>query len=531
MNLHGKSLILGTQKEKGGEPYSGKNPRDGSRLEPTFFSALVEDVDAAMEAAEMAFMEFSCLSAERRAELLEEVARELEENCDGLIERAHEETALPVNRLLSERSRTCNQLRLFAAEIREGTWVNARIDGALPDRNPVPRPDLRRMLIPIGPVVVFGASNFPLAFSVAGGDVASALAVGCPVIVKAHEAHPGTSEIVAMAIIRAIARCNLPQGIFALLHGEGKTIGSALVKHPLAAAVAFTGSHGAGRAIFDAAASRAVPIPVFAEMASINPLFILTGALKTRSAEIARELVNSVTLGAGQFCTKPGIIFVVQSEGVEDFISSMAGEMKKVPSSFALHHGIASAYYAGIDKLLSIDGVYKVMEGPRQEDPRAAGLSAILLRTNGSVFEHDQGLLQQEIFGPVCLVVLVESMEEMHRLARCLEGQLTATIHRSEEDGCAARELTGILIRKAGRLIQNSYPTGVEVSPAMTHGGPYPASTDSRHTSVGTASMFRFVRPVTFQNYPPDELPAELCDSNPRGIQRLVNGSYTREGL
>lgn len=530
MNLHGKSLVSGAARDKGGEPYFGINPRDGSRLEPPFFSALLQDVDAAMEAAEAAFMEFSSLPAERRAELLEAIARELEENCDGLIERAHEETALPVLRLVSERARTCNQLRLFAAVIREGTWVGARIDEALPDRKPVPRPDLRRMLIPVGPVVVFGASNFPLAFSVAGSDVASAFAAGCPVIVKAHEAHPGTSEIVAIAIMRAIATCQLPQGIFALLHGEGKTIGSALVKHPLAAAVAFTGSYGAGRAIFDAAASRAVPVPVFAEMASINPLFILPGALAARPSEIAKELATSVILGAGQFCTKPGIIIAVRTKGFDDFLSSIAAEMQRVPPALALHHGIASAYYDRIEALLSIDGICKIVEGPRLEDPRAAGLSSSLLHCDGSVFERHHDLLQREIFGPVCLVVSVESLEEMVHLARRLEGQLTATIHRGVEDGCAARELTHILIRKAGRLIQNGYPTGVEVSPAMTHGGPYPATTDSRYTSVGTAAMERFLRPVTFQNYPLDELPVELRDANPGGIQRLVNGSYTREG-
>ncbi len=514
MMLSGRSWVLGVSVKEVGEPFFGVNPRCGSSLDPPFYSATVADGDAALEAADAAFAEFSSLPGSRRAELLEAIACELEEGCDGLLERAHEETALSLDRLASERARACHQLRLYGAEVRGEAWRGLRQESAQPARRPVPCPDLRRMCVPLGPVVVFGASNFPLAYSVVGGDVASALAVGCPVVVKAHEAHPGTSEIAARAIIRAIARLGLPQGVFALLHGPGPTVGTALVKHPLTTAVAFTGSLPAGRALWDAAAARPVPIPVFAEMGSINPIFILPGAMRARPLEIAVGLAASVNGGCGQFCTKPGLVVVHESAGFDDFLAALAGETRRAPAGIALHAGIAAAFRQRTRDWLGREGVAEVARGCGSGQAQGAEVSSVLLRTDGETFVQNRGILDQENFGPVCLVVTVKAPEEMFRVARGLGGQLTATIHNEEGDREASRELTRILMRKAGRLIQNGFPTGVEVCGAMTHGGPYPATTDSRFTSVGTAALERFLRPVTFQNFLQEDLPEPLRDGH-----------------
>lgn len=531
MKLHGKSIVNGAPTEESGDVFHAFSPRDGSQLQPAFASASGQDVIAAMEKAEEAFAEYSALPPQRRAELLERIADEIEEHCPDLLDRAHQETGLSMPRLQGERARTCNQLRLFAKLVRQGDWVDARIDTAMPDRTPLPRPDLRRILVPLGPVVVFGASNFPLAFSVAGGDVASTLAAGCPVVVKAHEAHPGVSEIVAMAIVRAVKRCGVPDGVFALLHGDGHTIGVSLVRHPLCSAVAFTGSKKAGRALFDAAVSRSVPIPVFAEMASSNPIFILPGALKERGIQIAGELALAVTSHAGQLCTKPGLVFCPKSEGYEEFLAALAAKIEKTPAAVALHAGIAASYHSLVKEFLRIEGLDQAATGLSFEKQSTAGVSSTLLLTDGGTFLKNIDVLQEEIFGPITLVVTVESASELPEIARRLEGQLTATIHRTRDDRDMTVELSKILSRKVGRLIQNGYPTGVEVSSAMTHGGPYPATTDSRYTSVGTAAIQRFVRPLTFQNYPSDELPIELQDSNTMGIHRLVDLQLSQQGV
>ena len=437
---------------------------------------------------------------------------------------------LPETRLTGERARTVNQLRLFAQVVREGSWVDARIDTAIPDRQPAPRPDLRRMLVPMGPVIVFGASNFPFAYSVAGGDTASALAAGNPVVVKAHERHPGTSELTAVAIRRAVEACHFPAGVFSMLHGLGKTVGLALVRHPVARAVGFTGSRTAGRALFDAAAARPDPIPVFAEMSSLNPVFILPEALKEREAKIAEGLKNSVTLGAGQFCTKPGLVFGLQGVEFEQFQQALAQLLKTVEPATMLHAGICDAYH---------EGLARVSRNERREVVRPLGEEfrcrenpgrTVLVSTDARTFRSNPELAG-EVFGPFSILISAPTLAEMEDMAQHLEGQLTATVHGTPGDFQQAGKLLRLLERKAGRLIINGFPTGVEVCPAMNHGGPYPATTDVRFTSVGTAAIYRFARPVCYQDFPAGLLPAALRDENPLGIRRLLNGKPTQDAV
>jgi NADP-dependent aldehyde dehydrogenase len=407
--------------------------------------------------------------------------------------------------------------------------VDARIDTALPDRQPIPRPDLRRMLVPIGPVVVFGASNFPLAFSVAGGDTASALAAGCPVIVKAHPAHPGTSELVASAIVRAITACGLPDATFSMLHG-GVELSHALVRHPLTRAVGFTGSHTAGRALFDTAAARPEPIPVFAEMSSVNPVFLLPGALRERGAQIAEGLKNSVTMGVGQFCTKPGIVFATGGPELQSFAAELAKKIEAAAPGTMLHAGICKHFQEGTDSLAKVPGVTPLATSDAEPDPARTQGGAAVFATDLENFLQ-RPLLHEEVFGPVALIVDVPEALALSRAASALTGQLTATVHATPEDIAAHADLFAILERKAGRLLINGFPTGVEVAPAMNHGGPYPATTDARFTSVGTAAIERFARPVCWQNFPASALPVELQNANPRGLMRLVNGKLTREAV
>jgi 2,5-dioxopentanoate dehydrogenase len=434
---------------------------------------------------------------------------------EKLILTCADETALSVDRLTGERARTVNQLKMFADRIREGSWVDARIDTSLPERKPIPRPDLRRMLIPLGPVAVFGASNFPLAFSVAGGDTASALAAGCPVVVKPHPGHAGTSTIVATAILRAAEECEMPEGVFAMLEENSVEIGLELVRHPLIRAVGFTGSTKAGRALFDAANARPEPIPVFAEMGSLNPLFALPGALKKRGEQIATGLAGSVSLGTGQFCTKPGLVIGQQSSALDQFASRLGEELSRVPKGRMLNETISKRF----DESLAKAKDYLRAEG-----------GAYLLVTDGKKFDEERAL-HQEIFGPATLLVQCETANELIELANGLEGQLTATIHAEPDDEALSGSLLRVLQEKAGRIVWNSYPTGVEVSPSMHHGGPYPATTDSRFTSVGTAAIQRFARPVCYQGLPQAMLPAELQDLNPRKIWRMVNGSLTKDNI
>jgi len=529
-SLHGRNLLGGVPLDSAGHPFHAISPLTGETLEPAFLEASLAEVDRAVTLADDAFGIYGKKSAEERAVFLETIAEEILAVGDALLQRANLESGLPLDRLTGERGRTVGQLRLFAAIVREGSWVDARIDPALLARQPLPRPDLRRMLVPLGPVAVFGASNFPLAFSVAGGDTASALAAGNPVIVKAHPAHPGASEMVGGAIVRAVERCGLPPGVFSMLHGCGADVGQALVRHPLLRAVGFTGSHGAGRSLFDAANARPDPIPVFAEMSSVNPLFILPGALRERKAAIVEGLKNSVTMGVGQFCTKPGLVFAFGGQDLEEFGASFGVAIRAAKPGTMLHKGILSAYHGKLDGLDRFPGVVNlaVSETPA-EDAQTQGEPAAYATDAATFFRHPE--LHQEVFGPCTLIVDAGSFANMVTIAHRLEGQLTATLHATEEDLAEASDLIAALERKAGRLLLNGFPTGVEVCHAMHHGGPYPATTDQRFTSVGTAAILRFARPVCFQNFPAKLLPPELQDENPRGLMRLVDGKLTREGM
>jgi NADP-dependent aldehyde dehydrogenase len=530
MSLHGKSIIAGKPAETSGRAFRAISPLDSSELEPAFHESPPEDVNRALSLAEEAFATYRHVGAEARAAFLERIAEEILALGEALPERANLETGLPLDRLSGERARTVGQLRLFAEVIREGSWVDARIDPALPDRKPLPRPDLRRMLLPLGPVVVFGSSNFPLAFSVAGGDTASALAAGNPVIVKAHRAHPGTSEMVAGAIVRAAEKCGLPHGVFTMLHGAGSEIGIALVKHPFTRAAGFTGSRVAGRALFDAAAARPDPIPVFAEMSSLNPLFILPGALRERGAQIAEGLKNSVTLGVGQFCTKPGLIFGLGGTEFESFAETFSEAIRNSRPATMLHPGICRSFHDGLAAMHKVPGVVAMAASDVEPQSELTHGEPTVFGTDAENFlRHTE--LHEEVFGPYTLLVDARTYTDLLRVAHRLEGQLTATIHGTPEDLANATDLVAILERKAGRLIMNSFPTGVEVAPAMNHGGPYPATTDERFTSVGTAAIQRFARPVCYQAFPENALPPELQSANPRVIMRQVNGKLTREPL
>ena len=536
MTLTGQSIIEEASANHGEQSgtdrdarFKAINPATGQLLDPEYISASTEDVERATSAAEQAFPVYSQLSGTEKAVLLREIAKELEVIRDSLVERANLETALPVPRLQGEVARTANQLRLFAEVVEEGSWVMARIDRALPSRTPLPKPDLRSMLRPLGPVVIFGASNFPLAFSVAGGDTASALAAGNPVIVKAHPAHPGTSELVGQVIASCVRAAGLPPGIFSLLFDKGTRVGTALVRHPRMKAVGFTGSLAAGRVLMDIAAARPNPIPCFAEMSSTNPIFILPHALRERREQIAKDLYGSITLGAGQFCTKPGLVFLPHSEA-DGMLDQLQQFVQQSTPFTMLTQGIAAQFSRTVaDRKKS--GHVQCHSKPDQTNAgNPFTTHATLLITDAASLEA-QPNLSQEIFGPSALLVSCTNREQILRAAESLQGHLTATIHGTAEDFDQNRDLVAILERKVGRLIFNGYPTGVEVSHAMVHGGPYPATSDGRSTSVGSQAIFRFARPVCYQNFPDQALPDELHNSNPRGILRMVDGNMTRESL
>ncbi len=530
MSLHGKSLIAGVLVESSARHFHAVSPLDNQRLEPAFHEVSLAEVERALILADDAFSIYRRVGAEARSALLEKIAEEIVALGDDLLQRAHRETGLPLDRLTGERGRTVGQLRLFAEIVREGSWCDARIDTALPERTPIPRPDLRRVLIPLGPVIVFGSSNFPLAFSVAGGDTASALAAGCPVVVKAHRAHPGTSELVAGAIDRAVAAYGLPAGVFSMLHGSGAEIGTALVRHPLARAAGFTGSRAAGRSLFDAANARPDPIPVFAEMSSLNPVFILPGALRERGMQIAEGVKNSVTMGVGQFCTKPGLVFAIGGPDLAAFTDHLERAIEAAPPATMLHSGICKSFHDGVASMAKVPGIVTLANADAEPDSAKTQGDATVFATDVTTFlAHRE--LHEEVFGPYTLLVDAQSVADFIRVARALEGQLTATLHGTAEDLAAAGDLIAILERKAGRLLVNGFPTGVEVCPSMHHGGPYPATTDERFTSVGTAAVQRWVRPVCYQNFPADALPAELRNENPRGTMRLINGKLTRDAV
>jgi 2,5-dioxopentanoate dehydrogenase len=439
-----------------------------------------------------------------------------------------EETALPEARIKGERMRTVNQLKLFASVVREGSWVDARIDTAIPDRQPVPKPDIRQMQIPLGPVGIFGASNFPLAFSVAGGDTASAFAAGCPVIVKAHPLHPGTSELVGKAILLAATKTNMPEGVFSMVHGYSTEAGMAIVNHSGIKAIGFTGSFKGGKALFDAANRRDTPIPVFAEMGSVNPVFILPGALRERNETLAAGLINSVALGVGQFCTSPGLVVTQKSEDSKTFLRHLKTRSTEIPAGVMLSEQIKRNYVIGVNNLTQSKGVETVSSGSEHEPGNRAG--TYIFSTDFKTFRENK-MLSEEVFGPSTLNVATEDKSEMIRMAQALEGHLTATIQGTEADLEEYEDLIKVLEQKVGRLIFNGFPTGVEVCHSMVHGGPYPATTAVQSTSVGTAAIRRFSRPVCYQDFPQKVLPAQLKNENPLKIWRMVNGEMTKESL
>lgn len=519
MELKGLSFIGAGRGAAGLAAFEAVNPQSGDALTPKYFSASVDEVDTAAQLAADAFVSFARTSGKQRAAFLRRIADGLDAAKDTLAARANLETALPMPRLLGETGRTSGQLRLFAGVLEEGSWVHARIDPALPERTPLPRPDVRSMLRPLGPVAVFGASNFPLAFSVAGGDTASALAAGCPVVVKAHPAHPGTSELVAEIIAEAVKAEGLHEGVFSMLFDIGIEAGAALVQHPAIKAVAFTGSLKGGRALMDLAAGRPDPIPCFTEMSSGNPVFVLPGALKKGPTDLAKGLFGSFTLGAGQFCTKPGIVLTAEQDETAAFLAELKTLTEQAQPFTLLTAGIARAYDSGTRG-----------RGERTPVAADAGVAVSEYQAGAKIFSAtvDEFIaapeLADEIFGPDTLLVACKSTDEYVRAAQALEGHLTATIFGTEEDLTAHAELVHVLEQKAGRLIFNAFPTGVEVCHAMVHGGPYPSTSDARFTSVGSLAIYRFARPVCFQGFPQAMLPDELKDENPLGIRRLVDG-------
>jgi NADP-dependent aldehyde dehydrogenase len=496
-------------------------------LAPDYHEATAEEIDRAVRLASDAFDDFRSRPAEQRVRLLDAIAAEIEKLGDALIERANAETALGVPRLTGERARTANQLRMFARMVEEGSWVQARIDHALPERKPLPRPDLRRMLIPVGPVVSFAASNFPLAISVAGNDTASGLAAGCPIVIKAHPAHPGTTEMVASAVVKAVRETGMPEGTFSVLQGRGHDVGLKMVQHPLVKAVAFTGSLRAGRALFDAANARPEPIPVFAEMGSINPVFVLPGALEQRGRQIAEGLKSSVTLGVGQFCTNPGLVIGVEGDTTRAFLGAVAELISTAEPGTMLYEGIRRAYADGVKAFGDVPGVKVAGRSRTQADPAKTQAAPAVFATDVQTYLQTRRL-SEELFGPATLVVTGESKSDLERVARSLEGHLTATVHGTPLDLNDYRDLIAILETKVGRLVFNGFPTGIEPCNAVHHGGPYPATTDARTTSIGTTAVERFVRPICYQDFPQDALPAELRDGNPRKIWRLVDGEMTK---
>lgn len=518
----------------GNEEYAGTdgtihavNPRTGEDLEPAFGLGDAGDVDRATSLAWSAFGVYRNTGLEERASFLEKIADNIEALGDQLIERVVAESGLPEARVRGERGRTTGQLRLFAEVVREGSWLGARVDPALPDRQPLPREDIRQRKIPVGPVAVFGASNFPLAFSVAGGDTASALAAGAPVIVKAHGAHPGTSELVGRAIVSAVQSEGMPEGTFSLLHGSGPRLGTALVKDPRIKAVGFTGSRGGGLALVEAAASRTEPIPVYAEMSSVNPVFLLPKALAANASGLARDFVGSLTMGSGQFCTNPGVLFAIRGDATDQFLEAAVAALSATAPAPMLTPGIARAYGEGVSNREGAVGVKELAAGPDSTDIAAFGCARV--HTVGIKDFLANPVLHEEIFGAAGLVVQLDDDSQFTDVVELLEGQLTATIHAVSADHGTAAELLSELELKAGRVLFNGWPTGVEVGHAMVHGGPFPATSDNRTTSVGTLAIERFLRPVAYQSVPVELLPAAIDESNSLKIWRRVDGQLGKD--
>ncbi|WP_051298554.1 aldehyde dehydrogenase (NADP(+)) [Arthrobacter castelli] len=518
----GKSIIAGLRTDGGDGTVMAVNPATGTQLDPSFGLVSMGQLETATKAAEAAFDTFRSTSPEARAAFLERVADNIDTLGGELTERAVAETGLPAARIEGERGRTVGQLRLFASVVRQGDHVQARVDPAQPDRAPAPRLDIRQRHIGLGPVAVFGASNFPLAFSTAGGDTASALAAGCPVIVKAHNAHPGTAELVGQAITRALDESGLPAGVFSLLFGTGRKIGQALVADPRVKAVGFTGSRTGGLALMKAASERDEPIPVYAEMSSINPVFVLPGILEGDQSQLTDGFIGSMTMGSGQFCTNPGLVFVPEGTDGDRFVDSAAAALSETAGTTMLTSGISEACAAGIEGMEQAPGVSRVATGKPGGTENAP--APALFSTSAAKFA-DAPALQDEVFGAAGLIVRYRSTAEMVEVAAKLQGQLTATVHCTHDDGSDVQVLLPVLERKVGRILFNSWPTGVEVGHAMVHGGPFPATSDPRSTSVGSLAIHRFQRPVSYQNIPDEFLPSPIQDSNPWKLNRRVDGA------
>jgi len=509
----------------GEEFFNAVNPATGTTLEGEFIKADVEAIEQAMQLAAAAFRPFRNIGKVKKAVFLRTIADEIEGLGDVLIQRAADESGLPFARLQGERGRTCGQLRTFADLVDEGSWVEAVIDEALPDRKPLPRPDLRKMLVPLGPVVVFGASNFPLAFSVAGGDTASALAAGCPVIVKAHPAHPGTSALVAGAIFKAALKTGMPDGVFAILYDDGFAVGEALVKHELTKAVTFTGSFKGGIALHQIVQQRKQPIPLFAEMGSINPVILLPGILHTRAEELAKQYAASITLGAGQFCTNPGLLLGIRSAALSRFEHALADAISVIPPATMLTKGICENFSKLSDEMLNETGAQLLAKGSYSKGINQA--SPVIVKILATRFLANPKF-SDEVFGPYSLLVVADDKAQLQQLISTLEGQLTITLMAEETELADYQSIIDKATEIAGRIILNNVPTGVEVCAAMQHGGPFPATSDSRFTSVGTSAIRRFVRPLSWQNWQQQLLPDELKDGNPLNIWRMVNQQWTK---
>lgn len=529
MTLTGENFIGYTTSSKGEESFQAFASTANDYLQGNFTIATKEEFENVLSLANSAFSIYREIPALKRADFLDAIAHEISELGDVLIQRCSQESSLPATRIIGERARTCGQLQLFAKLLREGWWVDARIDIALPERKPQPKADIRRMLIPVGPVAVFGASNFPLAFSTAGGDTASALAAGCPVIVKAHPSHPGTNELVSSAIIKAAKETGMPEGIFSSVYLSNEDSVN-LVKHSVIKAVGFTGSRNAGMHLFNAAVSRPDPILVFAEMSAINPVVLLEHALIAQKENIAKDLAGSVVLGAGQFCTCPGLVLMVDSDASLEFRNAFAEQIAITTPSSMLNKNIHKAYTEGVKEFENAPEIFVLAKSTKEAAPERYEAQPVIFAVSASDFISKKEF-SREIFGPATLIVICKIEAELQNVLQSLEGQLTVSIHAAAEDEAALKPLIGIITNKCGRIIYGGYPTGVEVCHSMQHGGPFPATTDGRATSVGTAAIYRFVRPVAYQSFPDHLLPEALQNKNPLNILRLVDGTWTADAI
>mgnify|MGYP005989585313 CR=1 FL=1 len=524
----GKNYIGNQLSAKGNTTYTTFNPQTNTENKNVFTEATSEEINQAAELAQRAFQSYSKKSGKEKAVFLRAIASEIESLGEVLIDVYTSESGLPAGRAMGERGRTLGQLRAFATHIEEGSWVAATIDTAQPERQPLPKVDLRKMNVPLGPIVVFGASNFPLAFSTAGGDTAAALAAGCPVIVKSHPMHAGTGELVSSAIIKAAEKTGMPNGVFSNLNSSGIEVGQQLVKHSQVKGVGFTGSIRGGRALFDLAAQRAEPIPVFAEMGSINPVIMLPEVLQTKATDWAKTYAGSITLGSGQFCTNPGLLLAIKGDGLNEFSQTLAEEIVKIEPSCMLHPNIVGAYNSNKSKAIAQEGL-KVLADFDGDSKTNYGRQ-IVSKVDGATFLANP-TLHQEVFGPFSLVVECENKNQLAQIVSKLEGQLTGTIIATDNELSSNQEIVSAIQNRVGRIIFNGVPTGVEVCPSMQHGGPYPASTDSRFTAVGVDSIKRWVRPFSFQSWPNSLLPNELKNENPLGILRNINGIISTDKI